>query len=130
MNFIKLFIIELAYKWVSKRHEEHHEAVEWSKEDSIALDSFLKTDSGKKFLGMMGQNANRALQQVVDEKDQNKIEGFKAQAKVWNALKSNLTSLRVQRRDPKSSKLSPEKLEEIFSKMVSSSIQVTRHSMR
>ena len=130
MNSIKQFIIQLAYGWVSKEHEKFCDDLDWKKEDSLALDDFLKSESGQKFLAMMGENSNRALRQVMSAKNDEEVRSVKAQAKVWSSLHGNMKALRLQRKDPKATKLPPEKLEEIFSKMVSSSIQVTRHAMK
>ena len=130
MNFIKYLIIKLAYSWVAKKHQEHFDEVKWENEDSIALDDFLKTDSGKKFHAMMGLNANRALNGLMNAKTEDEIRSVKAQAKVWQTLGSNLSSMRIQRKNPKDRKISNEKLEEIFSKMVSGSIQVNRYAMK
>ena len=130
MNLIKHFIIKLAYSWVAKEHAQNMDELNWLNEDSIALDDFLKTESGKKFHAMMGVNATRSLNGLMSAKTEDEIRSVKAQAKVWQTLGSNLASMRIQRKDPKERKLSKEKLEEIFSQMVSGSIQVSRHSMR
>ena len=130
MNLIKQSIIKLAYSWVSKKHDDYLDQIKWLDEDAVALDDFLKSESGKKFISMMGVNANRSLTHLMNAKTADEIQSVKAQAKVWQAIGSNLSTMRLKRRDASTRKLSKEKLEEIFSKMVSGSIQVNRHSMR
>ena len=130
MNFIKYFIIKLAYSWIAKKHSEELDELKWENQDSINLDDFLKTESGKKFHAMMGVNATRSLNGLMNAKTEDEIRSVKAQAKVWQTLGSNLSSMRIQRKDPNDRKISKEKLEEIFSKMVSGSIQVNRHAMK
>ncbi len=130
MNWLKLFIIQLAFGFAKKIHAEYIEAVKWEDNDAANLDEFLRTDSGKKFLGLLGENANRSLQQVLKSSSPEELASVKAQAKVWNAIKTNLEVLRVTKRSPKNNKLTKDQLEELFCKMVSSSMGVTRHAMK
>lgn len=126
MNIFTEYIVKFAYGLVRKRLHQEHEFLGWDEEDSAALDDFLKTASGKKFLGMLGENSNRALQQVMTAKNPDELNNIKAQAKVWQSLRGNMEMLRMKKRDNKIGKLTNDQLEEMFSKMVCNSIKVTR----
>ena len=145
MNFIKQFIVKLGLKWVDRDQviawaytlvkqpvDTYLGELKWEQQDSLALDEFLKTESGKRFLGVIVENKNRSLQTVLNAKDQNEVEKIKGQANAWIALRSNLEVLRKPVKTEHKDKLSPEQLETAFTRVMNSSIQVTNsnHAVR
>jgi hypothetical protein len=143
MNFIKQFVIRLAMKWIDKQEviawamvlvkepvNEYFEAVHWSQDDSVVLNDYLKSESGKRFLNVIVENKNRALQGVLSAKDPNEVEKIKGQATAWIALRSNIEVLRKGVKSTNTDKMSKDQIEDAFSRIVSSSIQVTNHTVR
>ena len=143
MNFIKNYLVRLglslanrdeviswAMTMVKEPMNEYFESIKWEQSDAVALEDYLKSESGKRFLNVISENKNRALQQVLSAKDPNQIEEIKGKASAWIALRSNLEVLRHHRGVTNTDRLSPEQIEDAFSRIVSSSIQVTGHSVR
>jgi hypothetical protein len=143
MNFIKQFVIRLAMKWINKDEvigwamvlckepvKEYFNAIQWTQDDSVVLNDYLKTESGKRFLAVIVENKNRSLEAVLTAKDPSEVEKIKGKAAAWIALRSNIEVLRKGVKSTDTDKLTPEQLEQAFSRIVSSSIQVTNHSVR
>jgi hypothetical protein len=143
MNFIKQFVIRLAMKWIDKQEviawamvlvkepiNEYFDAVQWTNTDATVLNDYLKTESGKRFLSVIVENKNRALQGVLSAKDPSEVEKIKGQATAWIALRSNIEILRKGVKATNTDKMSKEQIEEAFGRVMSSSIQVTSSAVR
>jgi hypothetical protein len=142
-NFIKRYIVRLGLSLANKDEviswsmtmikeplERYFDEIKWEKSDADALQDYLKSESGKRFLAVITENKNRALQGVLSAKDPNEVEKIKGQATAWIALRSNLEVLRKYRDMTQTDKMTPEQIEAAFSRVVSSSIQVTNSNHR
>jgi hypothetical protein len=97
MNFIKRYLVRLGLSLANKDEviswsmtmikeplERYFDEIKWDADDAVVLNDYLKSESGKRFLSVITENKNRALQGVLSAKDPAEVEKIKGQATAWD----------------------------------------------
>lgn len=127
MKFFKRILIKTAASMVARPVAEYFSSSDWDNDDATALKEFLSSHTGKKVQQLMFNNSAKCCTNII-KKDGN-LDEAKAESKAWLSLIRMLQMLTIQKKDLTDNKLSNDKLDEIFSNIVSNSSKVTGNTI-